>query len=388
MVEPYSPRFELDDQGLPPASDTSRSVEIPMGYDPDAKIERTPAPTGAPDADHASDQPSTWPQDFDSILVPPSEQEIPFGAGRPVEEAPASTAEDSSAGAEVPEPAPSDDAASEAESAAARAKVFAELFPPGSSQAALLEHDRKEREAAAAQPDDANPQPQAGAPEPPANASIPAPPPADEDERQRGIEEIRRLTEAAISGIEKESQRQTEAPEPDGSGRYEMPAEPEAEHGFPVAGEPAPLSGGLAPHHATFDEALRAPSTEIPVRPVTEPDQSQGSVPSPWGSHPLDAAQPSVPRQVDDFQPVSDAPRPDFSQLYKRPPQSGQSPTTSGQFPVSGQFPTSGQTGQLRRAPELPPVGGAKHFKWLHLAVIGALMFLLGVVIYNVAFGQ
>jgi hypothetical protein len=42
----------------------------------------------------------------------------------------------------------------------------------------------------------------------------------------------------------------------------------------------------------------------------------------------------------------------------------------------------------VRRVPDLPPVGGAKHFKWLHLAVIGALMFLLGVVIYNVAFGQ
>ncbi len=75
------------------------------------------------------------------------------------------------------------------------------------------------------------------------------------------------------------------------------------------------------------------------------------------------------------------------------PATSGQFPTTSGQFPAaSGQFPSdptaTGQIAPIRRVPDLPPVGGAKHFRWHHLAVIGALVFVLGVVIYNVWLGQ
>ncbi|MCB2412040.1 hypothetical protein LGT39_04145 [Demequina sp. TTPB684] len=392
VTEEYSPRFELDGEGLAPVAPGQQAPEAP---------EEEPA------------------------------------AEATVEDRPDTT-----------ESARTSDDLNEAAAAAARAKVFEELFPPGSSQAALLEQDRLAREAQASPAEN-------------------APEDDEAEERRRGIEELRRLTEAAMSGIEK-SARQEPAPgpapeqsadaqqEPPVASRFEMPADPEGEQQFSTLGAPAPAPapapweplanapfpvpgslappsgqfpvmpppqapvpegptpvapvtppGGLAPHHATFDETLRASSGEVPMPPASATDAGFGNDPAPWGTHPLDAAAPSSPPEVDDFEPVNDVPRPDFSQLYNQPRQqgpatTGQNPTaaqfpSSGQFPTTGQFPASGQfpvtgefpvTGQIRRVPDLPPVGGAKHFKWLHLAVIGALMFLLGVVIYNVAFGQ
>ena len=421
IVEPYSPRFELDDREMKSVRHESPSVEIPTGFDPDAKIERTPAPTGEPDPDDAGDQPTAWPESFEAILAPSFEEADPASAA-PVAETPA-TAEKLAAEQAYEE-------AREAEAAAARAKVFEELFPPGSSQAALLAHDRREREAAAAAAAAAAVQSAESAES--AGSEL-AQDDDEEAERQRGIEEIRRLTEAAISGFEKKSPPQDESTEPDSpqlesdqsesADRFEMPADPEegpAFQGFgalvsppewqqtkaspmPDPGALAPPSGEIpttpAPHQATFDETVRTASTEIPIRPMDQPQPTQEQAPSPWGIHPLDAAQASAPNDVNNFQPVSNAPRPDFSQLNSRPP-SGQFPTTNGEFPTtgtplqsnSGQFAddpsATGQIAPVRRTPDLPPVGGASHFKWLHLAVIGALVFVLGVVIYNVAWGQ
>jgi len=422
MVEPYSPRFELDDSEMKSARADSGSVEVPTGFDPEARIERTPAPTGEPDSHDDGDLPIAWPENFDGILAPPSEEGRPTFAAPPTFQTPAF---ELPVAVEAPEEKQADAAAREAEAAAARAKVFEELFPPGSSQAALLAHDQREHEAAAS----------ARSAEP-----IGSEPAQDDDEaeRQRGIEEIRRLTEVAINSMEKKSQplqestqpesTQPESTEPESAqplpvNRFEMPAEPEGEHAFRELGAPAsppeweqlaaspmpdpgalaPTSGQFpvtpAPHQATFDDTVRAASTEIPVRPMNQPQPTQEQAPSQWGSHPLDAVQASAINDVNNFEPVSDAPRPDLSQLNNWPP-IGQSPATGAQSPTTGgQVPTTGAlfnvdpsaTGQiapLRRTPDLPPVGGAKHFKWLHLAVIGALVFVLGVVIYNVAFGQ
>ncbi len=434
IVEPYSPRFEFDDREPESAPDESPDVEIPTGFDPEAKIERTPAPTGEPDPHDAGDHPIAWPESFDSILAPSSEEtrppsvapvpqasaaEAPLAEASEAEAAEASEAETSFAQAAEPpvaaapaESVPTEAVEREAEAAAARAKVFEELFPPGSSQAALLEHDRLARES---------------------SASAPAPDDDEAAERQRGIEEIRRLTEAAIRSFETKAHPQDESTEPglaqseafqpERADRYEMPADTDEEYTFqgfgaqvsptereqqeaspmPDPGSLAPPSGQFpttsAPHQAAFDEAVRTASTEIPVRPMNQPQPTQEEEPSPWGTHPLDAARGSVPNDVNDFQPISNAPRPDLSQVNNRPP-TGQFPTTSGQFPTtSGQFPTTGAlftsdpsaTGQiapLRRVPELPPVGGPGHFRWHHLAVIGALVFVLGVIIYNVWLGK
>ena len=396
IVEPYVPRFELDHRHLKSVSDESPSVEVPTGFDPDAKIERTPPPTGEPDSDDAGGQPVAWPASFEDILAPPSDEKRPDYAAPPAapSSAPSSA---SSAPAEPPEaletPATgqSDDDARGAETAAARARVFEELFPPASSQPATSEPQQVDDE---------------------------------EAERQRGIDELRRLTETALSDIERQSRPWRESAESEAaeSESTQPPASPLPDPGAlappsgesPLVSAPAPSDpsagvssfAGRAPHHATFDEAVRTASTEIPVRPISQAQPTHDQAPSPWDSHPLDAARESASHDVSDFEPVSNAPRPDLSQV-KNWPQTGQVPTTSGGTPTtSGPFSTTGAlfqpngdqfavnastTGQidpLRRTPDLPPVGGAKHFKWHHLAVIGALVFVLGVVIYNLAWGR
>ncbi|PKQ14456.1 MAG: hypothetical protein CVT68_11790, partial [Actinobacteria bacterium HGW-Actinobacteria-8] len=396
-------------------------------FDPEAKIERTPAPTGEPDFHDAGSQPLAWPESFEGMLAPPAEESGPvFGAPPAVErpgdvELPGDV--ERPGDVELPEKPEAmqamqamqamraDAAAREAEAAAARAKVFEELFPPGSSQAALLEHDRREREAATSGRSAEL-------------AEYVGSEPAEDDEeaeRQRGIEEIRRLTEAAINGIERKTQ--PESAQPVGADRFAMPADPDEGHSFGVLGasasppewkqpetSPMPNPGALAPasgefpttpapHQMTFDEMVRTASTEIPVRPMNQPQPTPGQMPAQWGSHPLDAVQAPTTTDVNNFQPVSDAPRPDLSQLNNWPPTGqfpaagAQSPTTGSQGPTTGALfnvdpSATGQIAPLRRTPDLPPVGGAQHFKWLHLAVIGALVFVLGVVIYNVAFGQ
>ena len=45
-------------------------------------------------------------------------------------------------------------------------------------------------------------------------------------------------------------------------------------------------------------------------------------------------------------------------------------------------------TGQIevppREKPQLNPAGGARHFRWVHVLVLGAVAFLIGVVVWNV----
>lgn len=413
IVEPYVPRFELDNRHMKSVRDESPTVEVPTGFDPDAKIERTPPPTGEPDPDDAGRQPTAWPESFEDILAPPSDDKRPDYAATPAPPAAPPAAPDVPPEAIGTPPAGlADDDARGAETAAARAKVFEELFPLAASQVAATDHDRSE-------PEDAG----SGGSVEPAVSEL-AQVDDEQAERQRGIEELRRLTEAALSDIERHAQSggesaqsasaESASPQPHVSPLPDPGAlaPPSGESPIVSAPGPADASAGLssfagrAPHHATFDESVRTASTEIPVRPMSQAQSTHGQGLSQWDNHPLDAAQESASHDVNDFEPVSNAPRPDLSQ-FKNWPQTGQVPATTGGTPTtsshvsttgalfqpnSDQFAvnssTTGQIDPLRRIPDLPPVGGAKHFKWHHLAVIGALVFVLGVVIYNVAWGR
>ena len=51
---------------------------------------------------------------------------------------------------------------------------------------------------------------------------------------------------------------------------------------------------------------------------------------------------------------------------------------------VPGAPLTTGNIPVVRRGVPLQDAGGAKHFKWTHYVLLGALMFVLGVVVYNV----
>lgn len=362
-----------------------------------------------------------------------------------------------------------------------QSRVLDELFPPGSNQAALRQQDpfASATSTAAA----TTPEPQA----PASSDAIPTllPPQPGPTAPTNAVEEIRRLAAEAMSGLERASRSEEApaAPAADAAAQWEQypqassqqtpshqapshqassqltPSQPVPAQQAPVrgpswdevvsTGSAAPASqeayetlgvrrapesvptttpgGGLAPHHAVFDQVASGtsgatygggiderrqvpasgqfPSVQSGQFPSVQSD-TPGVAPQPltrpqgpaWDVHPLEQVAPVQPAQADpnDFKPVADAPRPDFSGLYQASPTaqfgavSGTIPT--GQFgPVSGTIPTGSTTtnpsGTIRRL-DMPDVGGAKHFKWLHLAVIGALMFVLGVVIYNAAFAQ
>ncbi len=186
--------------------------------------------------------------------------------------------------------------------------------------------------------------------------------------------------------------------------------------------EPMPTtpSGGMTAHRTGFDqlpfpasgsEHGAAPASGQFAMPVQQGQPASGQFAMPvqqgqpapqglagpqgpaWNTQPL-STEPGRAAEAEAFTPVTDVPKPDFSGLYKQQQSPAAFPPVSGAINTaalnSAEFrsadPTaSGQIPAIRR-PDLPEVGGVKHFKWVHLSVIGALMFVLGVVIYNVAF--
>lgn len=107
------------------------------------------------------------------------------------------------------------------------------------------------------------------------------------------------------------------------------------------------------------------------------------SVPSVWDSHPLaTSAIPQVKDQVDidpDALESEPLPQPDLSGV--RPLMS----TQTGEFPPVEPVPTGQIEVERRERPDLGPAGGARHFGWAQVAVLGAVAFVLGVVVWNVA---
>ena len=148
------------------------------------------------------------------------------------------------------------------------------------------------------------------------------------------------------------------------------------------------------PQPASGEVPMPGQQGEQPQPQPAAPQGPAGPQGPAWDSQPLNAES-GRPAEAPSFTPLSDVPKPDFSGLYKQgspaafPPLTGAINTAalnSAEF-HGGDMTASGQVPVIRR-PELPEVGGVKHFKWVHLSVIGALMFVLGVVIYNVAFNR
>ena len=269
---------------------------------------------------------------------------------------------------------------------------FADIFPPGSVQAGIA--------AQAVPTSGATPLPEVTEPAQPESALAPQP------DVTSGIDEIRRLAAEAMSGIERAGQVSQPEPAPftPASGAFQQVSQPEPAPFTPASGAFQQVS---QPEPAPFTPASGA------FQQVSQPEPAPQAEANPWDLHPLEQA-PAPQADPNDFTPVAAPVQPDFSALYQTAPQqptpfapvTGTSPTvppsavlpTSGQFPTSpfgsvspttsGQIPTESlATGTFRR-PEIPAGPGPRDFKWLHLGVIGALMFVLGVFIYNVAFNQ
>ncbi|MFW7415587.1 hypothetical protein [Demequina sp. SO4-18] len=123
-------------------------------------------------------------------------------------------------------------------------------------------------------------------------------------------------------------------------------------------------SAQLAPHYAAFD---------VPQWSTPTPEQAESS----WSAHPLMRVDRPAP-ELPEVESAKDIPRPDLSSV-RRP---AFTPQTDG-FPSIEPVPTGQIEVPPRERPELDAVGGPRHFKWAHLAVFGAVAFLLGVVVWN-----
>jgi len=170
------------------------------------------------------------------------------------------------------------------------------------------------------------------------------------------------------------------------SGQFPMPGQQgqPLSGQFPMLGQQGQPASGQFPMLGQQGQPL---SGQFPMLGQQgQPASGQFPMPEQLGRQPAEAQA---------FTPLSNVPKPDFSGLYQQgspsafPPLTGAINTAAlnaAEF-HGGDMSASGRGTGIRR-PELPEVGGVKHFKWLHLAVIGALMFVLGVVIYNVAFNK
>src|SRR5690606_22968353 len=84
------------------------------------------------------------------------------------------------------------------------------------------------------------------------------------------------------------------------------------------------------------------------------------------------------------FTPFGNAPATGATPLVPGGPVISGGQTPGGTPLVPGAPLTTGNIPVVRREPTLQPAGGVKHYKWTHYALLGALMFVLGVVVYHV----
>ncbi|MFV0285686.1 MAG: hypothetical protein ACK5IM_04755 [Demequina sp.] len=314
-------------------------------------------------------------------------------------------------------------------------EMFAALFPPGSLQRKLME--QQARDAAADASSSPEPEPVVEAkpvveaepetvveaePEPlvALDAQV-------EQEAERAAEELQAAdadvlsvddTALVIDDAEPEAQRDdqafpwiaTSAAAGAALGAaVHTPAEPVAQ---PVISEPSPVTSwtaqepleptpdaaeGIVSEQPSFDAILGtgaipvAPSDTTEVEGTAPVDAAAFApvdvppAPSMWEAHPLSTAalpQVQVQEQVDideDELESEPLPRPDLSGV--RP----LSAVHTGEFPPVEPVPTGQIEVERRERPELGPAGGARHFGWAQVAVLGAVAFVLGVVVWNVA---
>jgi len=289
------------------------------------------------------------------------------------------------------------------------------LFPPGSLQARQFTK------------------------EPPPAAA----PPVSSD----AADEIRRLTHEAMAGITKATTGAVpevhEAPEPEAvavepTPEAEAAPEPEAEA---VVFEPTPADVPDLPEGVDVEDLWNTPTVDEPVRtsilspafpdvdpepvaledvplvsdvpvpsqpgnaarpavtpvwsalvpaqpaaqrhefePVSLAQQQPTPAPTMWDTHPLTHPGATPVRELPAEPAQQELPRPDLTALM-----GGQLGPSVGQAVYASNEPSTSTTSVPLRPAEPNAGGGARHFRWAHLAVIGAIAFVLGVLAWNIA---
>jgi hypothetical protein len=298
---------------------------------------------------------------------------------------------------EEPAPAPAPEPAAEPESASEPAVQQPEaqqipadlrhLFPPGSLQARAFEA----REASAPV------------------ATDPA-----------AADEIRQLTHEAMAGITRASTGATPVVDEVQSDVPELPEgiDVEALWNAPTVDEP--IREAVLPPANAVDGASDAPVDladvpfvqELPVPAEPHAGEAPGTAPvwsalvpttpsefvegraaapapavedkpasSLWDTHPLINPSSSPVRELPPEPASHDLPRPDLSALLN----TQANPTVEQQAQLRSTEPLTTTGAMPQRVVEPQAGGGTRHFRWAHLAVIGAIAFVLGVLAWNIA---
>ena len=161
-------------------------------------------------------------------------------------------------------------------------------------------------------------------------------------------------------------------------------AEAPAEADVPAVAEPH--GGEPAGYSPVWSALVPATPTPRPAAPVREPGGQAAAqpvanaAPSVWDTHPLTNPGASPVRELPAEPVKQELPRPDLTALLAT-----QAGPGVGQAPVTSTEATTATGAVLRPLPEPQAGGGARHFRWVHLAVIGAIAFVLGVLAWNIA---
>lgn len=242
-------------------------------------------------------------------------------------------------------------------------EMFEVLFPPGSLQRKLMEQQAQED----------GDEPWATAP---AETSETAEPDAADEPQPDPT------TATPASGVDGDVATQAARPSFDELVAVDADVEPLTEG--PVPDETAPMPP-FAAVRASSDDTARANEAfeQAALAHGAFHSRQEAAAQTPpassmWDRHPLESVE-AASTEVPEYEPSGQIPKPDLSQLSRT---STFSPT---QVPPVEPVPT-GQVEVARREALDAAEDEERHrsFRWAHLAVLGAVAFVLGVVVYNV----
>lgn len=154
---------------------------------------------------------------------------------------------------------------------------------------------------------------------------------------------------------------------------------------------------------ASVDVNAYTPVADLPTPDLAALQQAQSNPFAPVGSGQFGGPQQAAPHPFGQppFTQSFEAAPPQQSALFPGQPLTGQTPIfpgalgganpSTGAIPlVNGAVPTmpgqllTGSVPTVNREARLQEAGGVRHYRWVHFVVLGALMFVFGVVMYQV----
>ncbi|MDN4472414.1 hypothetical protein [Demequina zhanjiangensis] len=156
-------------------------------------------------------------------------------------------------------------------------------------------------------------------------------------------------------------------------------------HDAPATPTPATAQPFVNLHGDSSTTQVLPPVAPFGQSAVEPAESATGTVAPSWEQGNL---QPATPAgfNPDDYVPSSDIPLPDLSALEQAAhPNTASGANGSGEIPYVAAPVTDGIEVPRREVPQLQPGHGARDMHWAHFLVIGAVAFVLGLLVYQLA---